>query len=391
MQYIDLKTQQKQIKPSLNRRIESVLAHGQFIMGPEIVEMETALARYCGAEHCISCSSGSSALDLVLMAWGIGQGDAIFTTPLTFIATAESIARTGAVPVLIDISPQTYTIAPEKLELAMQAVLSQDSTIHPLPQAALEQKLHPKGIVPVDLFGESADYDAILAFARKYSLKTLEDGAQSFGGSYKGRALCNCGCDAATTSFFPAKPLGCYGDGGAIFTNDADLAKLLRSLRYHGKAEDDKNNNLHLGTNARMDTLQAAIVLAKLEIFQEEMALRQHVAARYSELLAQLPGVVPPQRTAGCISTWAQYSVLFTSSQVRAAAISHLKSKNIPTAINYPLAVHQQKAFAYLGYSPGSFPVVENITQRILSLPMHPYLDEYSQQYICNSIAEVLS
>ncbi len=385
MQFIDLIVQQQRIKPALDERIARVLAHGQYIMGPEVKELEARLAGMAGSGHCITCSSGSTALDLVLMAWGIGPGDAVFTTPLTFIATAESIARTGAVPVFVD-TGKDYNLDPAQLELAIKAVQAQDSGIYPLPAQALCQALRPKAIVAVDLFGHPADYDTIFAIAGEYGLLVLEDAAQSFGGKYKNKPMCGLGCDAAATSFFPAKPLGCYGDGGAIFTDDAELAALVDSLRYHGRiGPHDKNNNVRLGTNGRMDTLQAAIVLAKLEIFEDEIGKRQAVAQRYRRLFKETAIDAPDEPSKG-ISTWAQYTVLLPGGSDRGKIMQQMKDAGIPTAVNYPLPLHKQGAFSYLGYASGSFPFVEEITRRVLSLPMHPYLDAQTQAEIAERL-----
>lgn len=389
MEFIDLKAQQARIKEAIDARIANVLAHGQYIMGPEVAELEKKLASFVGSAHCIGCASGTNALELVLAAWGIGEGDAVFTTPLSFISTAETIAKTGAVPIFVDISPDTYNIDVAHLDAAISAVLSQNPSQHPLPQAALKQALHPRAIVAVDLFGNPVDYDALLPIANKHHLRVLEDGAQGFGGTYKGAKLCNCGCHAATTSFFPAKPLGCYGDGGAIFTNDADLAALVDSLRYHGRIDArNKNDNIRLGCNGRLDTLQAAILLAKLEIFSDELKLRDEVASRYTALLQKVfPAITPPRITEGGISTWAQYTVLLPDHADRAEIMQSLKRDAIPTTINYPKGMHAQGCLAYLGYTPGDFPHVQAVCDHVLSLPMHAYLTKNDQQTIVNALA----
>ncbi|MEG2173810.1 MAG: DegT/DnrJ/EryC1/StrS family aminotransferase, partial [Desulfovibrionaceae bacterium] len=290
MDYIDLKAQQKRLGQTLHNRINAVLHHGQYIMGPEVRELEKNLEAFSGARSVIGCASGTNALDLVLKALQIGPGDVVFTTAFSFIATAESIAATGAIPVFVDIDPLSYNIDADALTLAIEAVNTQDARVYPVPPQVITQKMRARAILAVDLFGYPADYDRLLALAAQHELMVLEDGAQAFGGQYQGKALCNCGCHAATTSFFPAKPLGCYGDGGAVFTNDLALASMLDSLRYHGRASaTDKNDNVRLGTNGRLDTLQAAILLAKLEIFPDEMHARQVVARRYQALLQTLP------------------------------------------------------------------------------------------------------
>ncbi|MDL2207844.1 DegT/DnrJ/EryC1/StrS family aminotransferase [Desulfovibrio sp. OttesenSCG-928-M16] len=392
MEFIDLKAQHKRIEARIRERIDAVLEHGRFIMGPEIAELEKRLAERIGTRHCLTCASGTMALELVLQAWDIGPGDALFTTPLTFIATSETIARTGATPVFVDISLQDYNLNAALLENAVRAVLTGDSSLHPLPEAARQKQLRPKAIVAVDLFGHPADYGTLLSLADKYNLLVLEDGAQSYGGTYKDRPLCACGCHAATTSFFPAKPLGCYGDGGAVFTDDDQLAALMDSLRYHGRVSpQNKNDNIRLGTNGRMDTLQAAIVLAKLEIFDEELQARQTAAARYADLLSGVTGLELPAPPAQGLSTWAQYTVLLPERCDRERVMTGLKQSGIPTAINYPKSLHVQTAFQYLGYQTDDFPVAHMATGRVLSLPMHPYLDAETQARIASALVENLA
>jgi len=391
MEFIDLKTQFKRIEPAVRARMDKVLAHGQFIMGPEVNELEERLASLVGIRHCLSCASGTMALELILMAWGLGPGDAVFTSPFTFIATAESVARTGATPVFVDIGVD-FNLNPAHLERAIEAVVKCDPSLYPIPVSAREKTLRPRAIVTVDLFGHPADYDRILPLAQKHDLLVLEDAAQSFGGTYKNRPLCACGCHAAASSFFPAKPLGCYGDGGAVFTDDADLAALVDSLRYHGRiGPKDKNNNIRLGTNGRLDTLQAAVLLAKLDIFADEATARQHVAARYHALCAAIPGIVPPTSPADGLSMWAQYTVLLPEGVDRAAVMARMKEAGIPTAVNYPKSLHVQEAFRYLGYAADAFPVVRSVTPRVLSLPMHPYLDEAAQQRVASALGVALN
>jgi UDP-2-acetamido-2-deoxy-ribo-hexuluronate aminotransferase len=365
MDFIDLKTQQKAILPAINERIQRVLAHGQYIMGPEVQELEDRLAAYVGVKHVVTCSSGTDALLIPLMAYEVGPGDAIFTTPFTFIATAEVIQLLGATPVFVDIDPKTFNIDPAALKQAIKG-LSQN------PKTA---SLKPKGIIPVDLFGQPADYDQINALARKRNLFVLEDAAQSFGATYKGKRACSL-ADVAATSFFPAKPLGGYGDGGAIFTDDDDLAEILRSIRNHGQGR-DRYENVRIGLNGRLDTLQAAILLVKMDIFDQEVTARQTMAARYSQGLQEVVEVpyVEPQ----CNSVWAQYSVL---SEQRQVLQDRLKVVGIPTAVYYPLPLHLQGAFTHLGYKPGDFPISEKTAQRIFSLPMHPYLTASDQARI---------
>ena len=385
MQFIDLKIQYARLKPAIEDRFAEVMRHGVFIMGPEINELEERLAQICGAKHAISCASGTDALLMPLLAWGIGPGDAVFTTPFTFYATAEVVALVGATPIFVDIDPHTYNICPKALEKAIEAVKKQDAGIYPLPKAALEQKLTPRLIIPVDIFGQAAEYDAILPIATQQGLKVMEDAAQSFGGTYRGKPLCGLACEVATTSFFPAKPLGCYGDGGAMFTDDDELANVLRSLRVHGKGS-DKYDNLRVGINGRMDTLQAALMLPKLDIFTEEIAARQKVAAFYSEQLGKIEGITVPYVEPYNTSAWAQYTIQCANSSRRNALAAHLKSKGIPTAVYYPKPLHMQSVFTHLDYKAADLPVAAELCQHVLSLPMHPYLTEEEQARVCEAI-----
>jgi dTDP-4-amino-4,6-dideoxygalactose transaminase len=365
MDFIDLKSQQQQISAALTENIQRVLAHGQYVMGPEVQELEARLAAYVGVKHAISCSSGTDALLMPLMAYGVGPGDAVFTTPFTFIATAEVIQLLGATPVFVDIDPKTFNLDPEALAEAVHRLGQHPGTAH----------LKPKGVIPVDLFGQPADYGRIHTIAQEHGLFVLEDAAQSFGATYKGRRA-GALSEMAATSFFPAKPLGCYGDGGAIFTDDDGLAEILRSIRVHGQGT-DKYENVRIGLNGRLDTLQAAVLLAKLDIFDQEVTARQQVARQYSEALnslVEVPFVAP-----ACTSVWAQYSVL---SLERELLLRKLQEAQIPTAIYYPLPLHLQRAFAHLGYTHGDFPVSESASQRIFSLPMHPYLGHADQEKI---------
>ena len=413
MEFIDLKAQQKRIKVELDANIQKVLAHGQYIMGPEVAQLETKLAAYVGVKHALSCASGTDALLMALMAYGVGPGDAIFTTPFTFISTAEVISILGATPVFVDIDPKTYNIAPIRLEQAIRAVKANASSLHPLPLPCLpsqlipgtpfltpgtsfvqrnvhhepagkgaltDNTLRPRGIIPVDLFGLPADYDTINQIAKDYGLFIIEDAAQSFGAEYKDRKSCSFG-NIACTSFFPAKPLGCYGDGGMCFTDDDALAVSLDSIRVHGKGS-DKYDNTRIGINGRLDTLQAAILLAKFNIFPDEIELRQTVANRYTTLLNPFASPLTPHVPEGRKSAWAQYSVLAESQTQRTALIERLKNAGIPTAIYYPKPLHLQAAFEKLGYKPCDFPISEDVASRIFSLPMHPYLNESDQKKI---------
>jgi UDP-2-acetamido-2-deoxy-ribo-hexuluronate aminotransferase len=367
--FIDLKAQQQRIRASLEQRIKKVMDHGAYIMGPEIAELEEKLAHYVGVNHCIVCGSGTDALLMPLMAYGIKPGDAVFTSPFTFIATAEVVALLGATAVFVDIDPRTYNIDPIKLEEEIQKFLKKNSGGK------------ARGIIPVDLFGQTADYDPIEAVAKKYNLFVLQDAAQSFGATYKGRKAGSMG-NVAATSFFPAKPLGCYGDGGAIFCNDDAMLVQLRSIRVHGQGS-DKYNNVRIGINGRLDTMQAAVLLAKMEIFDEEIHLRNTIAARYTQKLQH--SVTTPFVPKDYVSVWAQYSALV---QHRDEMINKLKSRGVPTAVYYPKPLHLQEAFSSLGYKRGDFPVSERIADSIFSVPMHPYLREDVQDYIVKSIVE---
>ena len=382
--FIDLKAQQAHILPALEERIRGVLRHGQYILGPEIRELEEKLADYAGVHHAITCSSGTDALLMGLMAYGVGPGDAVFTSPFTFIATAEVISLVGATPVFVDIDPQSFNMDPEFLSKAVQAVREGDPGIHVLPrvQGLAAKPLRPKGIIAVDLFGLPADYRKINAIAKEQGLFVIEDAAQSFGAEYHGRKACSL-APVGCTSFFPAKPLGCYGDGGAIFTDDEELAKKMDSIRVHGM-RGDKNRNARIGLNARMDTLQAAVLLPKLELLPSELEARNRVADRYTERLASNRTLVKPRVPSGLKSAWAQYSIL---SDLRQAIQDALRTDGIPSVVYYPTPLHLQTAFAGLGYGRGDFPVSERVSQRILSLPMHPYLSEREIDRITNIIS----
>jgi len=389
MQFIDLATQQKRIIKSIKANIDAVLDHGKYIMGPEVVNLEKSLSEFVGATYAISCASGTDALILALMAKGVGPGDAVFTTPFTFIATAEVIGLLGATPVFVDIDPQTFNLNPKNLELAIQALKSKDPTIYPLPlvKGKKVSDLVPKGIISVDLFGLPADYDPINSIASEHGLFVIEDAAQSFGAEYKGGKACNL-AEISCTSFFPAKPLGCYGDGGMCFTRSDQLAEIMASLRIHGKGT-DKYDNVRIGINGRLDTIQAAILLAKFEIFPDELTSRQQVAECYSELLSKVNnGITPPVTPSGYRSAWAQYSILATDQNHREKIQARLKESGIPTAVYYPKPLHLQSAFVQLKYSHGDFPISEDYSRRIFSIPMHPYLSRKDQEKIVALLRE---
>jgi UDP-2-acetamido-2-deoxy-ribo-hexuluronate aminotransferase len=386
MQFIDLGLQQKRIRESLEKNITAVLNHGQYIMGPEIQFLEEKLANYVDVDFAIACASGTDALLLALMAYNVGPGDAIFTTPFTFVATGEVISLLGATPVFVDIDPQTFNIDPSKLEQAIAAVNSKRPDLCPLPRMDRVGSLKPRGIIAVDLFGLPADYRQLKTTAEKNHLFIIEDAAQSFGAEFHGRKTCaltEIGC----TSFFPAKPLGCYGDGGMCFTDDQKLCDIMRSVRVHGKGA-NKYDNVRTGINGRMDTIQAAILLSKFDIFPEEVELRQSVADRYRELLFNLDSITVPQVPEGVKSVWAQYSILAGDENHRSRLQARLKEAHIPIAIYYPKALHLQTAYQALGYLEGDFADSEDCSRRILSLPMHPYLLHAEQKQIARTIAQ---
>jgi len=360
MEFVDLKAQYRIIQASVDARIHAVLKHGQYILGPEVAELEAELARWTGSKHCIACASGTDALLIALMALGIGQGDEVVTSPFTFIATVEMIALLGAKPVFVDIDPRTYNLDSSKLA------------------AAITQRT--RAVMPVSLYGQCADFNAIQEAAG--DLPVIEDAAQSFGATYKGRQSCNLsaiGC----TSFFPSKPLGCYGDGGACFTNDDTLAAIMLEIRNHGQAS--RYHHVRLGLNGRLDTLQAAVLLAKLEIFEKELRLRSKVADGYQE---RLKGIVEtPWIAEGNCSVYAQYTIEVDDREHVANA---LREEGIPTAVHYPIPAHLQPAFRDLGYASGDFPAAEKAAGHVLSLPMHPYLESEDQDKICEALARAI-
>lgn len=353
--FIDLKAQYERLQNDINLGIQGVLNHGRYIMGPEIDELESRLSEFCGAKHAITCSNGTDALLLALMAWDVGPGDAVFAPPFTFFATAEVISNLGATPVFVDVDARTFNLDPVKLEEAVAKVKA-------------EGKLKPRGVIPVNLFGLAPDFDAINKVAQSHDLFILEDTAQGFGGTYKGRISGSLG-DISATSFFPAKPLGCYGDGGAVFTDDDELAAKIKSLRVHGQGS-DKYDNVRIGMNGRLDTLQAAVLLPKLAVFAHEIELRQKVAASYTEALQGL--VETPFVPEDCTSVWAQYSVL---SEHRTEIQAALASEGIPSVVYYPIPCHLSTAYAHLGYEKGDMPISEHLSEKIFSLPMHPYVE----------------
>jgi dTDP-4-amino-4,6-dideoxygalactose transaminase len=362
--FIDLQSQRERIGGRVDAAVLKVLAGGQYILGPEVAEVERQLAAFAGVKHCISCSSGTDALLLPLMAWGVGPGDAVFVPTFTFVATGEAPALLEATPVFVDVDPDTFNMDVSSLEAAITH--------------ARKLGLKPRVVVPVDLFGLPADYDAIQALARANDLLVLADAAQSFGASKGGRPVGSLG-DATATSFFPAKPLGCYGDGGAVFTDDDAVAELMRSVRVHGQGS-DRYENVRVGINGRFDTIQAAILIEKLAIFPDEIQARERVATRYSQALEDVFGV--PSVPEGYTSVWAQYTL---RTQTREPVLAALKAAQIPAGIYYPIPMHRQRAYAHYPADPRGLPVSEALAEQVFSLPMHPYLDAEMQDYIISA------
>lgn len=365
--FIDLAAQRRRIGPAIDAALVAVAQAGQYIMGPEVAKLEAELATFCGAAHVISCASGTDALILSLMAKGIGAGDAVLCPSFTFAATAEAVALVGATPVFVDIEADTFDMSATSLRDGIST--------------ARTAGLRPVGIIVVDLFGQPADYDAIEAIAAENDLWILDDAAQAFGATYRGRAIGRIG-QMTATSFFPAKPLGCYGDGGAIFTDDADLASILRSLRVHGQGS-DKYDNVRIGLSGRLDTMQAAVLLEKLKVFPEEIAARDRIAAIYGEGLAG--DVIVPTIIEGATSVWAQYTIRLPAG-TRDAVSAALKAVGIPTAVYYPKPLHLQTAYRHFPVAGNGLPVSESIAEQVLSLPMHPYLDLPTQTRIIDEV-----
>jgi UDP-2-acetamido-2-deoxy-ribo-hexuluronate aminotransferase len=386
--FIDLKTQYARVAGQVEQGLRAVLESGAFINGPDVARLEKRLAEYCGTRYAVGCASGTDALMMALMALKVGPGDAVFCPPFTFMATAEVVALLGATPVFVDIDPVTYNIDPAQLETAIRAVETGDASLYPLPRHA--GKLTPKAVIPVDLFGLLADYPALLAVAANHGLYVIEDAAQAFGATMEmDGATRRAGSfgQIACTSFFPAKPLGCYGDGGMCFTDDPELLELLQSVRVHGQGT-DKYQNVRLGITGRLDTMQAAILLAKMDIFEEEVRLRQDVARRYAGLLGSIPGLTVPSVAAGHLSVYAQYSIQARSSDHRAELLAKLSKAGVPSSIYYPVPLHLQPAYANLAYAAGSMPTSEAVAGRIFSIPMHPYLTAEVQAQIAKALAE---
>jgi len=366
--FIDIAAQRGRLGKSVDEAVGRVLAHCQFINGPEVAQLEADLAAFSGAKHVVTCASGTDALLMVLMAKGVGRGDAVLCPSFTFCATGEAVALTGATPVFVDVDEATFNMDVNSLKRGIAT--------------AKKLGLTPRAVIPVDLFGQSADHDAIGAIAESEGIFVLDDAAQAFGASYNGRRLGTFGLVTAT-SFFPAKPLGCFGDGGAIFTDDADLAETLRSVRVHGQGS-DKYDNIRLGLTGRLDTMQAAVLIEKLKIFEDEIAMRNTVAERYAQGLGNV--VTVPRLASGCTSVWAQYTIRLPEGSDRDGF-----AKGIPTAIYYPKSMHQQTAYRDFPVADGGLPASENLSDDVISLPMHAYLDEPTQARIIKAVRGAFS
>lgn len=367
IQFIDLAAQQQRIGvETINEKINTILAHGQYIMGPEVKQLEEELSTFAGTTHCLSCSNGSDAIFLALLALNIGPGDAVFVPSFTFAATAEMVALTGATPVFVDVLEDTFNMDPAHLELAINEVKSKGELV-------------PKAVMPVCLFGQIADYPAIAPLARTAGLKIIADAAQGFGSTLDGKQA-SVWADMVTTSFFPAKPLGCYGDGGAVLTNSDELMNTLTSLRNHGQGT-DRYDNVRIGINGRLDSIQAAILSLKLDIFPSEIVSRGEIAKRYSEGLSDI--VTPPTVKDGIISTWAQYTI---RSEKRDNIASYLRDQNIPNAIYYARPLHKQTAYENYPIAGGALPVTDKLSHHVISLPMHPYLKAETQEKIITAV-----
>src|SRR5882724_3741529 len=370
--FIDLAAQRRRLGKSVDEAVSRVLAHCQFINGPEVAQLEAELAAFSGARHVVTCASGTDALLMVLMAKDVGRGDAVLCPSFTFCATGEAVALAGATPVFVDVDEATFNMDAASLKRGIET--------------AKARGLKPRAVIPVDLFGQSADHDAIAEIAEAEGLFVLDDAAQGFGASYKGRRLGTFGL-ATATSFFPAKPLGCFGDGGAIFTDDDTLAETLRSIRVHGQGS-DKYDNVRLGLTGRLDTMQAAVLIEKLKIFEDEIAARNRVAERYARGLGNL--VTVPQLASGCTSVWAQYTIRLPAGTDRDGFAAALKAQGIPTAIYYTKSIHQQTAYKHYPVADGGLPASERLSDDVISLPMHAYLDEATQDRVIKAVRGAL-
>lgn len=374
MEFRDLKKQYEVLKPEIDKGIAEVISSTHFISGPQVKELEYKLAEYVGTKHCISCANGTDALSLALMAWGVGKGDAVFVPDFTFFSSGECPAELGATPIYVDVDKYTYDLDPDKLEVAIKNI-------------AAEGKYKPRAVLAVDLFGLPADYDRIKPICEKYNLLLLEDGAQGFGGTLHGKRACSFG-DIGTTSFFPAKPLGCYGDGGAVFTNNDEWAALIRSIAVHGKSKTNKYDNLRLGKNSRLDTIQAAILLTKFEAFKEhELADVKKVAFMYNEALKDSPFILPYIKD-GFESSWAQYTIQLPEGTDRDAIQAKLKEKGIPAMVYYMKPMHLQTAFEGTDSAIAECSVTGKLCKRVLSLPMHPYMTKELVDEVASALKE---
>jgi dTDP-4-amino-4,6-dideoxygalactose transaminase len=371
--FIDLAAQRARLGKSIDDSVSRVLTHCQFINGPEVTTLEAQLAAFSGAKHVVSCASGTDALLMVLMARQVGPGDAVLCPSFTFCATGEAVALVGATPVFVDVDEATFNMDPASLKRGLAT--------------AKARGLKPRAVIVVDLFGQSADHDAIAAVAEAEGVFVLDDAAQGFGASYNGRKLGTFGL-ATATSFFPAKPLGCYGDGGAIFTDDDDLAEVLRSIRVHGQGS-DKYDNVRLGITGRLDTMQAAVLIEKLKIFEDEIAARNRIAERYARGLGNV--VTVPRLAPGCTSVWAQYTIRLPKGTDRDGFAADLKAQGVPTAIYYTKSMHQQTAYKHYPVADGGLSASERLSEDVISLPMHAYLDEPTQDRVIKAVRGALS
>ena len=375
MEYIDLKAQYKRLKDKIDNNIQNAISNAEFISGPEVEQLEEKLAEYVGRKYCVTCANGTDALTIAMRVLNVKTNDAVFVPSFTFYSTSEVVSLEGATPIFVDVDERTFNIDAMKLEKAIKQVIN-------------EGKLNPKAIIPVDLFGQVANFPEILEIAAKYNLKVVEDGAQGFGGSINGKMACSFG-DISTTSFFPAKPLGCYGDGGAIFTDDEEFYELMLSLRVHGKGS-FKYENVRVGYNSRLDTIQAAILLPKFEAFKEyELDNRNKFAKMYTEKLSEL--VKTPYVPDGYISSWAQYTLILNCNEERDYLQNKLKEINIPTMIYYPIPLHKQIVYKGYNFNIEDLEISEKLSNCVLSLPMHPYMNEEQINKISSDIKGILT
>ena len=374
MEYIDLKAQYKRLKDKIDNNIQNAISNAEFISGPEVKQLEEKLAEYVGRKYCVTCANGTDALTIAMRVLNVKTNDAVFVPSFTFYSTSEVVSLEGATPIFVDVDERTFNIDAMKLEKAIKQVIN-------------EGKLNPKAIIPVDLFGQVANFPEILKIAAKYNLKVVEDGAQGFGGSINGKMACSFG-DISTTSFFPAKPLGCYGDGGAIFTDDEEFYELMLSLRVHGKGS-FKYENVRVGYNSRLDTIQAAILLPKFEAFKEyELDNRNKFAKMYTEKLKDI--IKTPVVPEGYVSSWAQYTLILDSEEERNNLQDELKKAGIPTMVYYPIPLHKQIVYEGYNFNLDDLKVSEELSKKVLSIPMHPYMNEETVNKICDEIIKIL-